>query len=191
MAKSALLLLDIQNGIIDRLPGAGPYLYRLASTVQKARDASIQIIHVTTAFRQRYTDLHPRNRSAARVAGSNTYIEGSDSVQIHPAITTTSSDIHVTKKRVSAFVGSDLDLVLRSLGTESLIIAGVITSGAVLSTVRQAADLDYQLTVLEDLCMDRDEEVHRILVEKVFHHQAAVVGSEEWLGSLTDVKGDN
>lgn len=188
MAKTALLLLDIQKGIIGRLPNASSYVSGLSSTVQKARDASIQIIHVTTAFRQGYTDLHPRNPSRARIAESKSYIEGSDSVQIHPAIPTSPSDICVVKKRVSAFSGSDLDLVLRSLGTESLVIAGVITSGAVLSTVRQAADLDYQVTVLRDLCMDRDPEVHQVLVEKIFPHQAAVVGFGEWLGGLGGVR---
>lgn len=184
MAKSALVLLDIQKGIINRLQTTDSYLSRLASTVQKARDASTQIIHVTTAFRPGYPDLNPRNMSTPRIVSSNSFIEGSESVQIHPAISVNPSDILVTKKRVSAFSASDLDVVLRSLGIEHLIIAGVATSGAVLSTVRQASDLDYQLTVLEDLCMDRDQEVHNFLMERIISHQAKVVDWKEWAGGL-------
>ncbi|MEU8230952.1 isochorismatase family protein [Actinoplanes sp. NPDC048967] len=49
------------------------------------------------------------------------------------------------------------------------------TSGVVLSTLRQAADLDYTLTVLADACLDADPEVRRVLTEKVFPQQADVV----------------
>ena len=54
------------------------------------------------------------------------------------------------------------------MGIESLVLTGIATSGVVLSTVRQAADLDFRLTVLSDGCLDRDDEVHRMLMEKVF-----------------------
>lgn len=50
----------------------------------------------------------------------------------------------------------------------------------VLSTIRQAADLDFRLTVLSDACADRDEEVHRVLTEKVFPKQATVLTVAEW-----------
>ena len=85
---------------------------------------------------------------------------------------------------MSAFTGSDLDVVLRSLGAETLVLAGIVTSGVVLSTLRQAADLDFRVTVLRDLCLDPDEEVNRVLVEKVFPKQASVVDAEEWMGEL-------
>jgi nicotinamidase-related amidase len=54
----------------------------------------------------------------------------------------------------------------------------------VLSTLRQAADLDYRLVVLEDACADRDEEVHRVLTGKVFPRQAVVTTTGEWIESL-------
>ena len=55
---------------------------------------------------------------------------------------------------------------------DSLVLTGIATSGVVLSTLRQAADLDYGLTVLVDACADADPEVHRVLTEKVFPRQA-------------------
>lgn len=90
----------------------------------------------------------------------------------------------VTKKRVSAFTGSDLDVVLRSLNVESLVLTGIATSGVVLSTLRQAADLDFEVTVLRDACADADAEVHRVLLDKVFPRQAAVLDTDEWLRHL-------
>jgi nicotinamidase-related amidase len=54
----------------------------------------------------------------------------------------------------------------------------------ILSTVRLAADLDYQLIVVEDGCADRDPEVHKLLMEKVFPRQATVVSSKEMVEAV-------
>jgi nicotinamidase-related amidase len=105
-------------------------------------------------------------------------------VDPRPAITPEDGDVVITKRRVSAFTGSDLEVVLRSGDVQHLVLCGIATSGVVLSTVREAADKDYRLTVLSDLCADADPEVHRVLLEKVFVRQAAVVTSEQWVQSL-------
>ena len=75
-------------------------------------------------------------------------------------------------------------MVLRAQGIGHLVLAGIATSGVVLSTLRQAADLDYQLTVLADGCLDADPEVHRVLLEKVFPRQAEVASITDWTASL-------
>ena len=74
--------------------------------------------------------------------------------------------------------------MLRSLDTETLVIAGLTSSGVVLSTIRQAADLDYRLIVLDDLCMDLEPEIHEVLVKKIFAKQAQTFSAEEWMASL-------
>ena len=60
----------------------------------------------------------------------------------------------------------------------------IATSGVVLSTVRHGADADYRLVVVKDACADRDEEVHRVLTEKVFPRQATVVTAAELVQAL-------
>jgi nicotinamidase-related amidase len=86
----------------------------------------------------------------------------------------------VVKRRVSAFTGSDLAVILRARSVRTLVLAGIATSGVVLSTLREAADRDFGLTVLSDACADRDAEVHRVLLEKVFPRQADVVTVDDW-----------
>ncbi len=93
-------------------------------------------------------------------------------------------EVVVVKRRVSAFTGSDLEVVLRAAGIDHLVLSGIATSGVVLSTLREAADRDYRLTVLADACLDRDDEVHRVLTETVFPRQADVVTVDEWVTSL-------
>jgi nicotinamidase-related amidase len=107
-------------------------------------------------------------------------ILGDSAVEPHPRLVRGNGEAVVTKKRVSAFAGSDLELVLRSHEVTGLVLAGIATSGVVLSTVREAADQDYEITVLEDLCLDGDEEVHRVLTHKVFPRQADVMTSSDW-----------
>ncbi|MFD6530343.1 cysteine hydrolase family protein [Streptomyces sp. NPDC060184] len=177
--RTALLIMDVQKLIVERL--AGPdYLDRVEEAVDHARSGGTQVIHVTVGFRPGAPEIHPRNKMFAGLAGRRAAPAGVDPNPIHPRVEPRPEDVVVVKRRVSAFAGSDLDMVLRAGGFDHLVLAGIATSGVVLSTVRQAADLDYRLTVLSDACADGDPEVHRVLTEKVFPRQAEVVTVAEW-----------
>jgi nicotinamidase-related amidase len=91
-------------------------------------------------------------------------------------------DIIVRKTRVGAFSTTDLDEQLRSRDVDTIILAGVSTSGVVLSTVRDAADRDYRGYVLADGSADRDSDV---LTQKVFPWQAHVIDVEDLPGLLS------
>lgn len=79
------------------------------------------------------------------------------------------------KTRVGAFSTTDLAEQLRKRGIDTLILAGISTSGVVLSTVRDAADRDFRLVVLSDACADPQPDVHALLMHKVFPSQADVI----------------
>ena len=184
MASTALLVMDVQQSIVDRFADDDGYLPRLATAVQAAHGAGIRVIYVIIGFRAGYPEVSERNKSFAAIAGTGRFADGDPGAAIHPAVAPAAGDLIVTKRRVSAFTGSDLEVVLRAAGTEHLVLTGIATSGVVLSTLRQAADLDYQLTVLADGCLDADPEVHRVLTEKVFPRQADVLRIAEWTESL-------
>jgi nicotinamidase-related amidase len=107
---------------------------------------------------------------------------------VHPGLGRQAGDLVVTKRRVSAFAGRDPDVVLRAGWIGELVLSGIATSGVVLSTLRQAADLDFSLKVLSDGCADADEEVHRVLCQKVFPRQARVVTVVEWVDALAGMR---
>ncbi|KAJ4327373.1 hypothetical protein N0V84_002144 [Fusarium piperis] len=190
MSTTAFLILDLQQSIIPMIGDIDRegYLKFVAQTAQKAREAGVQVIHVRTAFRSGYEDLATRNKlmGALSTIGEGMFTESHAFSDFDPVVAPPagSKDIIVTKKRTSAFVGSDLDVVLRTLKIDTLVLVGVATSGAVLSTLRQAADLDFVITVVEDLCLDGDQEVHRVLTEKVFPRQATIASAKEWIESL-------
>ena len=184
MTSTALLIMDVQQGVVERFAGDEGYLPRLAAAAEAARGAGVAVIYVTVAFRAGYPEVSPRNKTFAAITGTGRFIEDDPATRIHPAVAPAPGDVVVRQLRVSAFAGSDLDVVLRAGGIDSLVLTGVATSGVVLSTLRQAADLDFGLTVLSDGCLDGDPEVHRVLTEKVFPRQADVVGVAAWISSL-------
>jgi nicotinamidase-related amidase len=184
MTSTALLIMDVQQSIVDRFPREADYLPRLAAAADAARAAGVGVIYVTMAFRPGYPEVSPRNRTFAGIRGTGRYVDGDPGSRIHPAIAPAPGEVIISKRRVSAFAGSDLDMVLRAGGVDSLVLAGIATSGVVLSTLRQAADLDYSLTVLADGCLDADPELHRVLLEKVFARQAEVTSIADWTAGL-------
>ena len=180
--NTALLAMDIQNGIVGRI-AAPDYLPRLTRAVDAARGAGIPVLHVVVGFRSGHPEVSDGNKMFGALP-EGAFTPDDPGAAIHPDIAARPDETVITKKRVSAFAGSDLEMVLRSRGITHLVLTGVATSGVVLSTLRQAADLDYRLTVLADGCADADEEVHRVLTEKVFPRQAEVTTVEEWAGTV-------
>ncbi|MGN8050576.1 cysteine hydrolase family protein [Curtobacterium sp. 22159] len=180
--SSALLVMDYQNSIVERL-GSEEGLAAATAAVSAAREHGIPVLFVRVAFRPGAPEAARSNRTFGgmreRVAS-----QAPEATDIHPAFGLRDDDIVVTKRRVSAFAGSDLEVLLRGLEVRELVLAGIATSGVVLSTLRQAADLDFGLTVLSDACVDGDAEVHRVLTEKVFPRQADVVTAAAWASSL-------
>jgi nicotinamidase-related amidase len=184
-SRPVLLLMDFQHGIVERL-GPNPAVIGAADRAAKAaRAAGIPVMFVRVAFRAGYPEIAPSNATfAAAAQAGDAYQQDHPATQVHAALTPEPGEPVIVKRRVSAFSGSDLDVLLRGANADALILAGISTSGVVLSTVRQAADLDYRLTVLADACADTDEEVHRVLTEKVFPRQALVTTVDEWSESV-------
>lgn len=184
MAGTALLVMDFQRSIVERFDGIEA-LGAAVRAVGAAREAGVPVLFVRVAFRDGFPEIAATNRafSALKERGPSG-TESHEGAHIHPAFERRDDEPIVTKRRVSAFTGSDLDVLLRGIGARHLVLAGIATSGVVLSTLRQAADLDFDLTVLADACTDADAEVHRVLTEKVFPRQATVTTVAEWAAAL-------
>lgn len=184
MSTTALLVMDLQVGILSRMTLPETFLPLLRKTITAARP-HMKIIYVTISFRPGHPEVAP-TALAAFVAGAknNIFVAGSPETAIEPSIAPIEGDIVVEKKRVSAFTGSGLDVILRGLGVKKLFLGGISTSGVVLSTLCEASDRDFEIVVLKDLCMDPNEELHEILVEQIFKKRGEVLSAEEMLKEL-------
>jgi nicotinamidase-related amidase len=184
VVKSAVLVMDVQNGIVERF-AAAEALAPLQSVVSTARMHAIPLIFVRVAMRPGYADVSPNNLSFSAVKERGGMLETDYSTQIWDGVRPEPLEVVEVKRRVSAFTGSGIEVVLRAQAIDHLILSGISTSGVILSTLRQAADQDYGLTVLSDACLDADPEVHRVLMEKVFPRQAQVMTVAQWQSGLT------
>jgi nicotinamidase-related amidase len=181
--RTALLVMDYQAGILDRLDEAGPLLSCAADAIAVVRGSGGQIGYVRVAFEDAdYDAVPPHSRFASIGRAMHT---DSPATAIHDSVAPEPGDIIVRKTRVGAFSTTDLDRQLRDRGITTVILAGISTSGVVLSTVRDAADRDYQVLVLADACADPQPGVHDFLTEKIFPRQASVITRAE----LKDVLG--
>lgn len=180
--KTALLVMDMQAQIIGMIPDSALLLKSISVAIASARAKGIPVIYVGLSFRLGFPEVSSNNVSFS----ANTKSPAFSGLITPPAfpleIAPKENDIIVIKKRVSAFTGSDLEVVLRSLQVQHLVLAGIATGGVVLSTLREAADKDYTLSVLSDGCADRDPEVHNVLLTKIFPRQATVLTIDEWVG---------
>ena len=185
--KTTILIMDCQNEIVAMLPQDRQklVLQKAKHVLNRARQAGLPVIYVVVGFREGYPEVSRRNKTYIPVRENKRFIEGTPGAEIHAEVAPKEGEIVVTKRRVGAFSTTELEAVLRTKEIDTLVLMGVATSGCVLSTVRWAADMDYQLIVVSDGCADRDDEVHRVLTEKVFPRQATVVTAEEFVSALT------
>ncbi len=110
--RTALLIMDVQPEIVERFGDSG-LTERLARAAAAARRAGVRVIYVKVGFREGYPEISPRNATFSRIAELGAFLESATSM-VHAAVAPQSGDVVVTKRRVSAFAGSDLDVVLRA-----------------------------------------------------------------------------
>lgn len=177
--QTALVVMDVQRMVVAAHPGkVQEVLDRLAKAIEIARKAGLLVIYVMVRIRQGHPEISPRNRVFSRIL--TTGVPPAAALEIHPAVAPRPDEVVVTKVRVSAFSGSDFEVVLRSQNITHLVLGGLDTGGVVLSTVVEAADKDYELTVLSDGCSDPNEDVHRVLMTGIFPRRAEVMTVDEW-----------
>lgn len=179
--NTALLVMDMQLAIVNTLPDTTALISTTKEVIRTARNRNIPVIYITVNFRQGMPEISANNKAFSTIKTRMADIDMKEWATIHPELAPEKDDIVINKRRFSAFTGSDLEVVLRGLDIQHLVLTGVSTSGVILSTLREAADKDYQLTVIEDCCKDSDEEVHRVLMNKVFPRQADITAASDWI----------
>lgn len=179
--KTALLVMDMQTGILNSYPDVkNAIVGNVQKAIAHARSSNMPVFYVVVGFRPGMPEVNPNNKSFSAVKERMKDQDMAAFAQVDASVAPAANDVVIVKKRVSAFTGSDLEVLLRSHGIQHLVLTGVATSGVVLSTLREAADKDYKLTVLADCCGDPDPEVQKVLTTKIFNRQAEVMNVAEW-----------
>ncbi|HJZ96182.1 MAG TPA: isochorismatase family cysteine hydrolase [Candidatus Solibacter sp.] len=183
-AHTALIGMDCQTGVVAiYTKPSEPFLERCASVLQAGRRAGMPVIHIKVGFHPGLPEVTTRTRLFASIKSSPQHqklFEG-ESGAIHPKLGPVPDDIVVTKHRISAFPGSDLQMILRAKEVDTLVLFGIATSGVVLSTLLEACDADYRTLVISDCCADTDLELQRVLIERLFPLRGQVTTAAEFV----------
>lgn len=177
----AVLAIDFVNEIVDpkgKLSGRGygdflarhRTLDRVQSLLASARTAGVPIFHVRVGFSDDYREQPAHSPLFGPARKNQVFRMGTWNTEFHPQAQPAPAEAVIQKHRVSAFYGTPLDLTLRNLGVDTLLIAGVATDLAVQSAAREAHDRGYRVTVVGDCCAstsDRDHDDALRLLAKV------------------------
>jgi nicotinamidase-related amidase len=192
--RTALLLMDLQHAALASISEADGLLGRVGRVRRAALAAGVAVVHVRVAVvhvRVAFTpDEHAavpgHHRVFAAIAERGYLAEGSHEVDIHPDVRPGPGEHVVTKTRTGAMATTGLDGFLRERGIDTLILAGIYTSGVVLSTASDAADRDYRLLVLADAYAyaDPDTELHARLLATVMARHAQITDTDNAIAAL-------
>jgi nicotinamidase-related amidase len=175
-SQCALVIMDYQPTVLDLVSDGDKLIGHANEAIDVVRRHGITVGFVRIAFEDDdYAIVPATNTSFAAVAAARQLHVSSAAMALHPDLAVRPGDIVVRKTRVGAFSTTNLDEQLTNLGVTTLILAGLTTSGVVLSTVRDAADRDYRLILLSDCISDPRQEAHTVLMEQVFPGQADIV----------------
>ncbi len=173
--ECALLVLGCQPAVLDGLADADALILKISAAIDILRLHGGHVAFVRIALDDLdYRFTPSTNKEFSALTRQGRFKNGAPESAIHPAFPVQSSDIVLRSTRLGAFSTTDLDEQLTNLGVTTLIVLGADTSGALLSTIREAADRDYRLIVLADCCADPDTETHQLLMERALPRQAEI-----------------
>jgi nicotinamidase-related amidase len=178
---TALLILDFQVGIGDQ-HYAKSAAQRAAAALNAARAAGLLVVFSKVKFRVGYRDIADSNKAFALFKIRNLFPP--DASKLISILQAGQDEIVVDKDRFCGFSGNDLKEVLRSGGIKHLVMAGVATSGVILSTFTMAADEDYRITILSDACADPKASLHEEVMTNLFPRSVTVLTVDQWITSL-------
>lgn len=190
--KQALLVIDMQNGFLSPqsplcIRDARSTVPACARVITSCRDAGVPVIFVNRSYRADGSDVE-LTRRAVWAAGGKPLTPGSTgplSVENPPEFGRCEGDYEIIKPRYSAFFHTQLDLLLRRLGIDTVVLTGTTTPNCIRTTCYDAISLDYGVVVVGDCCSSNTEEIQRANLEDMARVGAEICSSGDFLARLT------
>ena len=190
--KQALLIIDMQNGFLQPqsplcIRGALATVPACARVISACRAAGVPGIFINRAYRADGSDVELTRRQVwAR--GGKPLTPGSTgplSVENPPEFGRASGDYEIIKPRYSAFFQTPLDLLLRRLGVDTVVLTGTTTPNCIRTTCYDAISLDYRVVVVEDCCSSNTEAIQQANMLDMGNVGAEVCSAAEFLETLS------
>jgi len=175
--RTALIVVDLQKGIVGRefLHPIDEVIDRTRELIDSFRSRALPVVLVNVAGRAPgRTEQGPR--------GTQTFAEGW--TDFLPELDQQASDLVVTKRSWGAFATTDLEDQLRAQGVTQVVVTGLVTSGGVEATARQAYELGFNVTLAVDAMTDIREESHAYSITNIFPRLGETGTSQEIISLL-------
>lgn len=189
----ALLIIDMQNDFV--LPGRPVTVACAQATVPNIRrllDAfrarSWPVLHITRAYRADGSDVELFRREAF-LRGPKFLLPGTPGAEIVEELKPLPGEQVLVKPRFSAFMGTPLDLLLRRLGVQELVVSGTQYPNCIRATVLDAACLDYAVTLVTDACSAQTEAVAQANIADLAGIGVRCLSTREFLAKLGQESG--
>ncbi len=183
--RPALLIVDFIQGFTDPGTGlGGDYGAELAVTAKllgEFRSRTLPVFFTTVAYEPHLRDA---GQFVAKVPALSILIRGSDWVKVDDRIRPRPSEPVVSKKYASAFFDTRLDMELRGLGVDTVVMAGCTTSGCIRASAVDAMQHGFHTVVVRDAVGDRAQTPHEVNLFDIDAKYGDVVSSGEVLGYL-------
>lgn len=185
-ARCAVIAMDFQPNIMGTLPNPAPSLAKASEAIASARAAGAIVGSVRVAFTAEELREFPAHSAMGNRMRTfaDKVMEEAPTTQVSADLGLGPDDIAVRKIRVGPFGTTDLAEQLKTKGVDTLVLAGIHTSGCVLTAVREAHDLDFRVIVLADASDDPDPAVHTFLTEVIFPKQSEVMNVADFTATL-------
>ena len=182
MKKPALLIIDMQNDfVLDgaplHIPGAAKVVAQIQAVRNSFLEADLPVIHVMRVHRADGSDVEISRRNL--FLRSPFAVEGTDGVEIIRDLTPQEGEFIITKTRMSAFLFTELDLLLRSLEADGVVVTGIQTPNCIRATVFDAFAYNYETWLVDDAVMAKDKEIHRDNVRDMENIGTRIITSDE------------
>ncbi len=195
MSKTALLVLDMQNELIDPRGKVGAkgfanvveqrrLVEKTRAVLDVMRAKGLPVAFVRVGFRADYADAISQSARLERLKKMKAIVIGTWGLEFPDAIKPLASEIVYTKRAVNPFFNTGLLTWLRRHEVTTLALTGVYTHMVVDSAARYADDAGFVVKVLEDCCASPDPELHRIECEKILPLFGTVISSQNFIASL-------
>ena len=111
--NTALLVMDVQGATVKMLKDNTAFIHSITKVIQTARNNKMPVIYVVVGFRKGYPEVSPNNKSFSLLKNGAMNLDTEEAFQVHASVAPQPGDVVITKKRVSAFSGSDLEVVFK------------------------------------------------------------------------------
>lgn len=185
-ATTAVMVIDVQNDFCDpvEFPAAGPMVGRLRRLLGNMRDAGFPVVYTRVSHNEHTDSPVWRSRYAIRPHRASTCREGTPGAEIHPDVAPDPRDVVVTKQRYNAFLRTNLELILRAKGIESLVFTGIATNVCVSTTAREAFCRDFWTTMVSDCMVAHSEAAHLQALDDARRGFGRVVTSDKLCSAM-------